>query len=69
MVIEVLEFELIVKSRHSGPHLRNECTSENWAYCHFHKNLAFINMDDVSGGYDQIIGFNLFTRVFELAWT
>ncbi len=34
---------------HSGPHLRNECTTENWAYGPF----AFINMD-MSRGYDQI---------------
>ncbi len=40
--------------KENGPHLRNEHTTENWAYGHFYtQNLELINMD-VSGGYDQI---------------
>ncbi len=40
-------------SKHLGPHLRNERTTENWAYGRSTQNLEFINMD-ASGGYDQI---------------
>ncbi len=37
-----------------GPHLRNERTTEKWAYTLIStQNLEFINMD-LSGGYDQI---------------
>ncbi len=57
-------------SKHSGPHLRNERTTENWAYGRFYAKLGIYQYGRERWLRSNLTsGLSSCTQVFESAWT
>ncbi len=54
---------------HTGPHFRNERTTENWAYGHFYTKLGIYQYGRERWLRSNLTsGLSSCTQVFELAW-